>query len=120
VLVALLILGSAARIVRDSSHILLEGTPVGLDPRQIGDDIKASVPGVLDVHHVHAWSLSQERPVITLHARVSDSGPPEAITRAIKAHLLARYGVDHATVELEFEHCADASKLPPGHTHPAR
>jgi cobalt-zinc-cadmium efflux system protein len=120
VLVALLILGSAARIVRDASHILLEGTPVGLDPREIGENIKASVPGVLDVHHVHAWSLSQERPVVTLHARVSDSGgPPEAITSAIKAHLLARYGVDHATVELEFEHCADAGKLPPGHTHPA-
>lgn len=120
VLVALLILGSAARIVRDASHILLEGTPVGLDPRQIGEDIKTSVPGVLDVHHVHAWSLSQERPVVTLHARVSDSGgPPEAITSAIKAHLLARYGVDHTTVELEFECCADAHKLPPGHTHPA-
>jgi cobalt-zinc-cadmium efflux system protein len=120
VLVALLILGSAARIVRDASHILLEGTPVGLDPRQIGADIKASVPGVLDVHHVHAWSLSQERPVVTLHARVSDSGgPPEAVTRAIKAHLLARYGVDHVTVELEFEHCADANKLPLGHTPPA-
>lgn len=120
VLVSILILGSAARIVRDASHILLEGTPVGLDPRQIGEDIKAAVPGVLDVHHVHAWSLSQERPVVTLHARVSDSGgPPEVVTSAIKAHLLARYGVDHATVELEFECCADATKLPPGHTHPA-
>ncbi len=46
-------------------------------------------------------------------------GPPEAITSAIKTHLLARYGVDHATVELEFEHCADANKLPPGHTLPS-
>ncbi|HYD15919.1 MAG TPA: cation diffusion facilitator family transporter, partial [Hyphomicrobium sp.] len=67
VVVSLLILGSAGRIVRDSGHILLEGTPAGLDPRQIGDGIKAAVPSVLDVHHVHAWSLSQERPLVTLH-----------------------------------------------------
>ncbi|MCC7251809.1 cation diffusion facilitator family transporter [Hyphomicrobium sp.] len=114
VLVALLILGSAARIVRDAGHILLQGTPAGLDPHEIGETIKASVPEVRDVHHVHAWSLSQERPIITLHARVSDDvGAPETVTAAIKAHLKSRYGVDHATVELEFEHCADADKPHP-------
>jgi cobalt-zinc-cadmium efflux system protein len=109
VLVALLILGSAGRIVRDAGHILLQGTPAGLDPKDIARSITAAVPAVVDVHHVHAWSLSQERPIITLHARVSDDGaPPEAITAAIKAHLEERYGVDHATVELEFTHCTDA------------
>lgn len=120
VLVALLILWSAGRIVRDSGHILLEGTPTGFDPRQIAEDIKASVPDVLDVHHVHAWSLSQERPIITLHARAAADGrAPEAITAAIKAHLLARYGVDHATVELEFERCADAHDPPSRRGPPA-
>lgn len=113
VLVAVLILGSAARIVREAGHILLEGTPMGLDPQQIGEDIKASVPGVLDVHHIHAWSISQERPLVTLHARVAaDRMPPEAITAAIKQQLRDRYGVDHATVELEFERCADADNAP--------
>lgn len=117
VLVAVLILGSAARVVRDAGHILLEGTPTGIDPRQVGDDIKASVPGVLDVHHVHAWSISPERPLITLHARVAAGGsPPETITAAIKQHLKARYGVDHATVELEFERCADGDSTPSKHT----
>jgi cobalt-zinc-cadmium efflux system protein len=122
VLVSLLILGSAGRIVRDSGHILLEGTPAGLDPRQIGDGIKAAVPSVLDVHHVHAWSLSQERPLVTLHARIADTEAPEKAVAAIKEHLRARYGVDHATVEIEFVHCADAGRPPPdvgssGHDH---
>ncbi|WP_072392206.1 cation diffusion facilitator family transporter [Hyphomicrobium sp. CS1GBMeth3] len=108
VFVSLLILGSAARIVRDAGHILLQGTPIGLDPKEIAASIAESVPAVHDVHHVHAWSLSQERPIVTLHARVSDNGEaPERITAAIKAHLRERYGVGHATVELEFEHCAD-------------
>jgi cobalt-zinc-cadmium efflux system protein len=109
VLVAVLILGSAARIVRDAGHILLEGTPTGLDPRQIERDLEASVPGVIDVHHVHAWSLSQDRPIVTLHARISSDGAaPEAVTSAIKARLKTAFGVDHATVEIEFERCADA------------
>jgi len=114
VLVSLLILVSAARIVLDAGHILLEGTPTGLDPREIEADLEASVPGVLDVHHVHAWSLSQDRPIVTLHARIApdsmapDSTAPEAVTSAIKARLQAVYGVDHVTVEIEFERCADA------------
>lgn len=120
VLVALLILGSAGRIVHDAGHILLEGTPDGLDPRQIGEDIKTAVPAVLDVHHVHAWSLSQGKSLITLHARICDSSvAPEAVTAAIKAHLKTRYGVDHATVEIEFDHCADAGQLPVNHTSSA-
>jgi cobalt-zinc-cadmium efflux system protein len=109
VLVAVLILGSAWRIVRDSAHILLEGTPPGLDVHKISEDLKASVPAVLDVHHVHAWSISQERPVITLHARIDKSHAPEKVAAAIKAHLKNQYGVDHATVELEFEHCSEAA-----------
>lgn len=109
VLVAVLILGSAWRIVRDSAHILLEGTPPGLDVHKIGEDLKASVPAVLDVHHVHAWSISQERPVITLHARIDKSHAPEKVAAAIKARLKTQYGVDHATVELEFEHCSEAA-----------
>ncbi|MGE3228286.1 MAG: cation diffusion facilitator family transporter [Hyphomicrobium sp.] len=114
ILVAVLILGSAARVVRDAGHILLEGTPAGLDPRQIGADIVASVSGVADVHHVHAWSLSQDRIVVTLHARLADAGvAPEAITAAIKEHLKATYGVDHATVEIEIGRCADANVSSP-------
>lgn len=107
VLVSLLILGSAWRIVRDSAHILLEGTPSGLVPAEIGAEIRAAVPSVHDVHHIHAWSLSQNRPIVTLHACVAPTPNTESIVRAIKEVLRTRYGVHHATVELEFEGCAD-------------
>lgn len=121
VVVAVLILWSAGRIVRDAAHILLEGTPTGLDPREIEADIEASVPRVLDVHHVHAWSLSQDRPILTLHARIAaDDAAPEAVTSAIKARLKERFGIAHATVEIEFERCADATPPRDGHSAPAR
>ncbi len=101
VVVSLLILGSASRIVRESGHILLEGTPAHLDPKEIARDLKSAVPGVIDVHHIHAWSLTQDRPLVTLNARVSDALPPSAITAAIKARLKSEYAVDHVTVEIE-------------------
>ncbi|MDH3772681.1 MAG: hypothetical protein OET79_17110 [Nitrospirota bacterium] len=62
---------------------------------------------MIDVHHVHAWSITQERPMVTLHARVSTNTLPEAITAAIKARLDERLGVAHTTVEVERDQCAD-------------
>lgn len=109
VVVSLLILGSASRIVRESGHILLEGTPAHLDPKEIARDLKRAVPGVIDVHHIHAWSLTQDRPLVTLNARVSDTLPPSAITAAIKARLKSEFAVDHVTVELEPVGGTDAS-----------
>lgn len=109
VLVSLLILGSAFRIVRDAAHILLEGTPADLDPLRIAADLKAAVPGVVDVHHIHAWSLTQDRPLVTLNARVTHARAPADITAAIKDRLKTEFAVDHATVELEFVQDGDAS-----------
>jgi cobalt-zinc-cadmium efflux system protein len=107
VVVALIILRSAWSVVRQSGHILLEGGPAGLDPREVKADLEASIPAIVDVHHVHAWSITQERPMITLHARVKDDAPSEALVAAIKARLHDRFGVEHATVELEHNGCAD-------------
>jgi cobalt-zinc-cadmium efflux system protein len=112
-LVAMIILRSAWHVVSASGHILLEGTPEGLDGREIARDLQHAVPGVLDVHHVHAWSISQERPMVTLHARIEGTVQPEQVARALKQRLRDRFGVAHATVEIEREVCADDHEHPP-------
>ncbi|HEX2017956.1 MAG TPA: cation diffusion facilitator family transporter [Aurantimonas sp.] len=109
VLVALLILVSAWRLVRDAGHVLLEGVPEGLDVDAVGPHLVAHVPGVCDVHHVHAWALTPERPMVTLHAAITDGTEPMAAIRAIKAELSRRFSIGHATVEIERGHCADAA-----------
>lgn len=108
-LVVLLILYSAWKVVRDSAHILLEGTPTGLKLIEIEADLEANVSAVDDVHHIHAWSITQERPMITLHARLRDGANADAAIGAIKARLKERFGITHATVEVEFADCADRS-----------
>ena len=107
VLVGLLILRSAWFLVREAGHILLEGAPTHFDVRTLREELMAAVPGVEDIHHVHAWSLTQDKPMITLHARIVDAQAGDRIASAIKGLLRARYGVDHATIEIECDACAD-------------
>ncbi len=101
VLVALLILRSAWRVVAESGHILLEGTPEDLDVGEIVSDLIENVDGVESVHYVHAWSITQERRMLTLDAKVDPSLPGGAAIAAIKGRLHDRFGIDHATVEIE-------------------
>ncbi len=108
-LITVLILRSAWLITKDAAHILLEGAPSGLDVREVQKDLETSVPDVESIHHVHAWSLTEDRCLMTLHARVSQSAPPERVAAAIKARLRQCYGVVHATVEIEHRACADAT-----------
>ncbi|HEX6997280.1 MAG TPA: cation diffusion facilitator family transporter [Gammaproteobacteria bacterium] len=107
VLVAVIILRSAWRVVAESGHILLEGSPPGFDVRAIKQDIERALPYVTDVHHVHAWSISQERPMVTLHACIELSKDSGAAVREIKHLLASHFAIAHATVEIEYGACVD-------------
>lgn len=102
VVVALLVLRSAWVVAKDSLHILLEGAPATLEPEAIRADLIEAVDGVRDVHHIHAWSISQERPMITLNARLSDGAAAAQAVAAIKRRLQERFGIGHATVEVDY------------------
>lgn len=120
VLVALIILRSAWRVVAASGHILLEGSPPGFDVRAFKDDIRAALPFVLDIHHVHAWSISQERPVVTLHASVAEGTDSVTAVRRIKHMLAEHFLITHATIEIEYDACGDDHGHPHGDGHDDR
>jgi len=101
VFVALLILRSAWFVVRQSSHILLEGTPDNVDVANLKKVLSESVPGVIDVHHVHLWSLTPKRPIITMHVAIEQNCQYTAVLENIKQVLLHRFGIDHSTVQIE-------------------
>jgi cobalt-zinc-cadmium efflux system protein len=84
VLVALLILRSAWGVVADSAHVLLEGVPLGFSVREVEDDLERTIAAVDDIHHVHAWSITDERPMVTLHARLAKGADADAAVLAIK------------------------------------
>ena len=107
IFVALLILKSAYEIVKSSAHILLEGTPGGLDLDLLRADLVQAVPAVADVHHVHAWSLTSERSLVTLHVRCADGGDAASIIPAVTSRLKKKFGVAHATIQVEPAECPD-------------
>jgi cobalt-zinc-cadmium efflux system protein len=94
-------------VVADAGHILLEGAPGELDTRAIGPDLVANVAGVTGVHHVHVWSITQARRMVTLHACIGEKDDSDRVVREIKARLKERFRLDHATVEIERGVCAD-------------
>ena len=106
-LVAALILRSAWQLVRESAHVLLEGTPEGFDVAQFANRLVTEVAGVRGVHHVHHWMLTPQRSVMTLHAVLADGADDDCVVRAIKSWVKARYRVAHVTVQTERGGCAD-------------
>ena len=84
VLVALLILRGAWTNLLRAWHVLMEGTPEGLDVAALRAELAAAVPGVLDVHHVHAWSLVPGRTVMTLHASIAELADHDRVLRGLQ------------------------------------
>ena len=107
VLVAVIILKSAYSLVKRSGHILLEGTPDHLDMVLIRDKLVAYLPEIIDVHHMHAWSLTAEKPIVTMHVQVDPAADLATTLRQINAFLLAEFEIDHATIQLEHGPCME-------------
>lgn len=110
-LLSLLIAGligvSAWRLVRDAGRVLLEAAPDHIDPSVLRADLTAEIEGVRDIHHVHVWSLTPDRPMATLHARIDPEADAARIVVELKARLASRYNLNHVTIEIETETCAD-------------
>ncbi|MEF2070767.1 cation diffusion facilitator family transporter [Consotaella aegiceratis] len=117
VVVALILLVSAWRLVRDAGHVLLEGAPTDLDVSDIGPHLAKAIPEVREIHHLHAWTITPERKMVTLHACVIESADPPAVTQAIKAELQRTFSINHATVEIERHVCADTGMAMACHEH---
>lgn len=107
ILVALLILYSAWKVVRQSAHILLEGTPPHVDPERIRAELHRRIPEIEDVHHLHVWSLTPERTMLTLHVSVGKDTDCDRLLAAVKRTLHEVFGIAHSTVQVETSACID-------------
>jgi cobalt-zinc-cadmium efflux system protein len=107
IVTAALILRGGYRITRESGHILLEGTPPTFDTEAVEQEIKAAVPSVAAVHHVHAWSLTDERPMLTLHVVMEEGGDHMECLKEVRRALREHFNIEHATVQIETTPCGD-------------
>lgn len=106
-LVSLLILNSAWRLLRRSTHILLEGVPEGMDPREVETALRGADESIRDVHHLHVWQLATGSRMATLHLELHHQDDGARALAAVNRTLLERFGIRHATVQIDPGHCPD-------------
>ena len=107
VLIALMILWSCSGILRETLHILLEGTPRSVDLGEIRSAM-AQVEGVIGVHDLHVWSLTSKSHALASHVQVREMPLAETQTLLdrLNHELRDHFGIDHATIQLEVSDCA--------------
>jgi cobalt-zinc-cadmium efflux system protein len=100
--IGLLVLWSSIGILRESSHILLEGRPRELRVEDVARAI-LTIEGVQEVHDVHIWSLGGDHNALSLHARIPDMHLDECehLLASIKQAASQKFGIEHTTVQLE-------------------
>jgi cobalt-zinc-cadmium efflux system protein len=101
-ILAIVIVVGALRLVREAADVLLEATPAGVDPQAVSSAI-ASLPGVLEVHDLHIWSITTGRNALSGHVRVggNDGAPADELLNRIKRLVRDRFGIVHTTIQLE-------------------
>jgi cobalt-zinc-cadmium efflux system protein len=118
-----LIFWSSWGVLKESVHVLLEGTPVGLDMSKVETAI-SSVPGVLNVHDLHVWTVGPGVIACSCHVLVAEQTIREGqqILKSVVDELGHHFGISHTTVQVEVEgHHADEMyctlKKQPNRTH---
>lgn len=99
-LIGIIIVVSAARLMRDSLNVLLEGMPRGMRYDEVTAAIR-SVAGVTDLHDLHVWSITSDFPVLTSHVVLAEGAEPAGVLRSLQGMLHDRFGIAHATLQLE-------------------
>ena len=100
--IGLLVLYSSIGILRDSSHILLEGRPKCAGVEEVARAI-LTIENVYEVHDIHIWSLGGSHNALSCHARIPDMHMDqcEKILAAIRKKLAEDFQIEHSTVQLE-------------------
>lgn len=100
-LVVLLIGVNAWRLVCRSGHILMEGSPSDIRPRDIERCLLAAVPVARSVHDIRLWMLTDSRIYLTLHIHIAPDGDLLTALSDAKAALKEQFGLDHSTIQVE-------------------
>lgn len=105
VLIGLWVLPRTWTLLREAGHILMQGVPDGLDLDAVRD-MMLSHPDVAAVHDLHAWALGSKEPVLTAHVVLEgNASNGEQVRSALAAALDERFGIEHATLQVENTAC---------------
>ncbi|HKE52427.1 MAG TPA: cation diffusion facilitator family transporter [Actinomycetes bacterium] len=94
------ILPRAARLAGQALRVLVQAAPPHVDLPKLRTDL-AALPGVIDVHDLHVWTLTSEMEVATAHLKVASAADTHRVLVAARIMLWDRHRLEHATLQVE-------------------
>lgn len=110
--IALWVLPRTWTLLRDTTHILLEGVPRGLRLAEVRAAI-SEIPGVVSTHDLHVWSMTSDLISASAHVELGQNAEPEQVRLAVAQMLQQRFEIEHATIQVEEEACDGGPHLHP-------
>lgn len=89
-------------LLRQATHILLEGTPPRVDVDLMANTI-GSIPGVVAVHDLHVWTITSGLDAMSAHITVREPAEGMRVLRDVRALVKSQFGIDHITIQIEDE-----------------
>jgi cobalt-zinc-cadmium efflux system protein len=103
VLIGIFLVVSSWSVLRESTLVLLEAAPKGLDAEEIGRAI-ATQPGVVEVHDLHVWQITSGFPSLSAHVLVREGDDCHRIRRTTERMLADRFTITHTTLQVDHDH----------------
>ena len=100
VVISVLIILGSVRLIKESTNVLLEGTPAHINLAAVEHAI-LDTRGVADVHDLHVWTITSGREALSAHVIHSESISQPDLLRELRTKLYDRFGVDHLTIQME-------------------
>jgi cobalt-zinc-cadmium efflux system protein len=101
-LIAVLILASSWRLIKEPVDVLMEAAPADLDVDALGDAL-CGVEGVRSVHDLHVWAVTSGFDALSAHVVVARGVDRDLASRRLSVLLQERYGIEHTTLQMEEE-----------------
>lgn len=101
-LIAVLILASSWRLIREPVDVLMEAAPAGVDVEAVGEAI-CGEEGVRSVHDLHVWTVTAGFGAIAAHVVVAPGTDRDLTRRRLELVLRESYGIEHTTLQMEEE-----------------
>lgn len=100
VVVALLILKGAWGIIKQTIHILMEGTPITIDQQEVKQTLEA-IEGVINVHDFHVWTITSGLDLLTCHLLIEDNQDEQRILQQAIQQIEKQFKIMHTTIQIE-------------------
>jgi cobalt-zinc-cadmium efflux system protein len=110
--VSALMVRSGWSLLRDSSRILLEGSPKSIDVDEVGQ-VLARADGIVEIHDLHVWEVTSGFPALAAHVLVAEGDDCHARRGELERLLHDRFGIHHTTLQIDHEHAPRLLEISP-------